>query len=165
MRYLILLTLLLASALTPSYAETGQEIIQFDTVAQHERYQTLLKQLRCLVCQNQSLADSGAGLADDLRLAVETQIRSGANDQEIIEFMVSRYGDFVLYNPPLKKTTILLWFLPYILIGLGGVAVIWFVIQRNENKADSKISEARRKRAAELLRKASEASEQDQDKD
>ena len=152
MKYCLSIFLALVIMLPAAFADQGQELIQFDTVEKQQRYHDLLDQLRCLVCQNQSLAGSGAGLAKDLREAVEQGIRNGDNDEQILEFMVNRYGDFVLYNPPLKKSTILLWFLPYIFLCIAGIAGIWFVVQRNENKADTKISETRRKRAAELLK-------------
>jgi cytochrome c-type biogenesis protein CcmH len=135
------------------YAEEGPELVQFDSVEDHKRFQFLLEQLRCLVCQNQSLASSAAGLAGDLRDEVELMVRRGDTNKQIVEFMVDRYGDFVLYDPPLKKSTVILWFAPIILVGIAIVAVVWIVIQRNEKKADSKIDEARRKRAAALLAK------------
>ena len=77
---------------------------------------TLAAELRCLVCQNQTLADSNAPLAEDLRNQVREKMRRGASDSEIVDYMVARYGDFVLYRPPLKLTTLLLWFGPLLLL-------------------------------------------------
>ena len=83
------------------------------------RYQHLIRETRCLVCQNQTIADSNAGLASDLRRQIKQQIANGDSDSEIIEYLVSRYGDFVLYRPPLKSTTWLLWAGPAILVLIG----------------------------------------------
>ena len=92
------------------------------------RFQVLGHELRCLVCQNQTLADSSADLAKDLRAEVEAQIRAGKSDQEIKNYLVERYGDFVLYKPQLKSQNILLWGGPFALLGLGGLA--WTMSRR-----------------------------------
>jgi len=97
------------------------------------RLQALEKELRCLVCQNQTLADSGAGLAEDLRREVRTLARSGKTDAEIKEFLVARYGDFVLYRPPVKATTWALWFGPFALLAAG--AAIWWITLRRRRTA------------------------------
>jgi cytochrome c-type biogenesis protein CcmH len=86
-------------------------------------------ELRCLVCQNQTIADSHAGLAIDLKNQVREMLRRGDSDQQIIAFMTERYGDFVLYRPPLKKTTALLWFGPAILL-VGGLLILFLVLRR-----------------------------------
>lgn len=93
------------------------------------RVQALEKELRCLVCQNQTLADSGAGLAEDLRREVRALARSGKTDLEIKAFLVARYGDFVLYKPPVKATTWVLWFGPFLLL-VGGAIVWWMILRR-----------------------------------
>jgi len=90
--------------------------VSFETAAERERYDTLLEELRCLVCQNQSLADSHADLAQDLRDEVYAMVTSGEDNETIVEFMVARYGDFVLYKPPVKSSTWLLWFGPLLLL-------------------------------------------------
>jgi cytochrome c-type biogenesis protein CcmH len=92
------------------------------------RYDVLMEELRCLVCQNQTLADSGAGLAQDLRKKVVSMIENGNSDQEIKEYMVQRYGEFILYRPRLNYSTIMLWFGPFILL-LIAIGVIVRVIQ------------------------------------
>ena len=92
------------------------------------RLKTLSEELRCLVCQNQTLADSTAPLAEDLRREVGELAVAGKSDAEIKQYLVARYGDFVLYNPPVKATTWLLWFGPFAL--LAGGAVVWLVILR-----------------------------------
>ena len=96
------------------------------TPQQAERYQKLVNELRCLVCQNQSIADSNAPLAADLREQVHSQIRAGRSDAEITEYVTARYGDFVLYRPPFKATTWLLWLGPFALLLLAlGVALVF----------------------------------------
>lgn len=86
-------------------------------------------ELRCLVCQNQTVADSHSGLAEDLRKQVRTMIAQGNSDQQILDFMTARYGDFVLYRPPVKSTTALLWYGPALLL-LGGVAALVLLLRR-----------------------------------
>jgi len=93
------------------------------------RLKKLEEELRCLVCQNQSLADSSAPLAEDLRREVRTLAVAGKSDAQIKEFLVERYGDFVLYRPPVKSTTWLLWFGPFILLA-GGALVWWMILRR-----------------------------------
>jgi len=100
------------------------------------RYNELLHELRCLVCQNQTLADSGSGLADDLRLEVKRMLEEGLSDEQIFAFMSDRYGDFVLYNPPVKPRTWLLWFGPFVLL-IGGLIGIRQVVRANNKTAKS----------------------------
>lgn len=100
------------------------------------RLKTLESELRCLVCQNQTLADSNASLAEDLRREVRELALSGNNDSEIRAYLVARYGDFVLYDPPLKRTTWLLWIGPFALLA-GGGAVWWTILRRREHAARS----------------------------
>jgi cytochrome c-type biogenesis protein CcmH len=88
----------------------------FESPEQEARYQALATELRCLVCQNQSLAESNAALAQDLRQIVYNMLQEGRSDAEIIDFLVARYGDFVLYRPPVKATTIVLWCAPFVLL-------------------------------------------------
>jgi cytochrome c-type biogenesis protein CcmH len=84
------------------------------------RLKAMSHELRCLVCQNQTLADSDAPLAEDLRKEIRTQMRQGKTDQEVIDYLVARYGDFVRYRPPVNNTTALLWFGPFLLLLIGG---------------------------------------------
>ncbi|UCE30836.1 MAG: cytochrome c-type biogenesis protein CcmH [Burkholderiales bacterium] len=100
-----------------------------DATALHsERFNRLAEELRCLVCQNQTLADSNAGLAGDLRKEVEAQIAQGKSDDQIKAYLVERYGDFVLYRPPVQGNTVLLWLGPFALLAVGAAA--WLVVQR-----------------------------------
>ena len=96
--------------------------------ALRDRLKKLEEELRCLVCQNQTLADSSAPLAEDLRREVRELAAQGKNDEQIKEFLVQRYGDFVLYKPPVKETTWLLWFGPFVLLAAGFGT--WFLVLR-----------------------------------
>ncbi|MEN9774113.1 MAG: hypothetical protein RL322_1183 [Pseudomonadota bacterium] len=97
------------------------------------RLKKLSEELRCLVCQNQTLADSNADLAVDLRRQVETMIASGRSDREIRDYMVDRYGDFVLYRPPMQGNTLALWLGPFAMLAGGGL--IWWLVQRRSRIA------------------------------
>jgi len=116
-----------------------------------QRLMTLAADLRCLVCQNQSLAESNAELAADLRNEIREQMRRGASDQNVIDYLVARYGDFVLYRPPLKASTLLLWSGPAILLALGIGFLIRSLRHRRVQIAQPPISAAARARAQELL--------------
>jgi cytochrome c-type biogenesis protein CcmH len=100
------------------------------------RLKHLEGELRCLVCQNQTLADSNASLADDLRREVRTLAEGGMSDDDIKSYLVARYGDFVLYRPPVKPVTYLLWMGPFALL-LGGAAVAWRVVSRRRRTSSS----------------------------
>jgi cytochrome c-type biogenesis protein CcmH len=115
------------------------------------RLKSLAEELRCLVCQNQTIADSHAPLAEDLRNQIRTQVAAGRSDDQIRAYMVDRYGDFVLYNPPLKATTVLLWIGPFalLLVGIGVVAMI--VRRRRTAPLPATVPEERRARLAALL--------------
>lgn len=119
--------------------------------AVEERLKHLAVELRCLVCQNQTLADSNAPLAEDLRREVREKIVQGMNDKEIIDFLVSRYGDFVLYRPPLKSTTTLLWIGPFVLLVGGGIALVVALKRRGKKVADAAITEEEHRRVEQLL--------------
>jgi cytochrome c-type biogenesis protein CcmH len=110
---------------------------------------SLSPELRCLVCQNQTLADSNAPLAVDLRNQVREQLKSGKSERDVVDFLVARYGDFVLYRPPLKASTVLLWTGPFLLLAFG------LLLSGSETKeksaAEPELSEADRARAAKLL--------------
>ena len=114
-----------------------------------KRTHALASELRCLVCQNQTLADSNAPLAVDLRNQVREQLKSGKSERDVVDFLVARYGDFVLYRPPLKASTVLLWAGPFILLAFG----LFLLIQRIRRRASlpPELSEADRARAAKLL--------------
>ncbi|MBN8475514.1 cytochrome c-type biogenesis protein [Sulfuritalea sp.] len=116
-----------------------------------KRLVAISEELRCLVCQNESLAGSHADLAQDLRREIRTLIGQGKTDKEILDFMVARYGDFVRYRPPVKPTTWLLWGGPFLLLGGGVAALIVFLRRRTKESAAPPLSEEERRRAAALL--------------
>jgi len=117
--------------------------------ALEQRVMTLAAELRCLVCQNQTIADSSAPLAEDLRNQVREKMRQGSSDSQIIDFMVERYGDFVLYRPPVKATTLLLWFGPLLLVAAGLLVLLRRL--RRRPAPEPELSAAERERARKLL--------------
>lgn len=108
--------------------------LAFTDPALQARYETLTRELRCPMCQNQAIADSPVGIAADLRRELREQIAAGKTDAEILGFMTARYGDFILYNPPVKPTTWLLWAAPVLLL-LTGVGAAFVVIKRKSGVA------------------------------
>jgi len=126
------------------------ETYEFSNPAQESRYQDMIAQLRCLVCQNQNLADSNAELARDLRARTYEMINAGASDEDIVDFMIARYGDFVLYKPPLRLRTTLLWGGPFALL-LIALIVFFFTVRRSRVPKD--IEGVDREAAARLLNK------------
>ncbi|MEX0729376.1 MAG: cytochrome c-type biogenesis protein [Aquisalimonadaceae bacterium] len=158
----VLMLLLLLMALSPAWAQepglgadtpTPQtaDVPAFEDQDRQQRYVGLLRKLRCLVCQNESLAESNAGLARDLRRIVHTRLEAGQSDEQILAFMTERYGDFVLYRPPVRPSTYALWFGPAVLL-LIGIGVIARMVFRRQAPGDRPpLSEADRRRAAALL--------------
>jgi len=146
LRLLALLLLAIATAAAP--AKEAAPAAQ-DPVLE-KRVMTLAEELRCLVCQNQTLADSNAPLAEDLRNQIRERMREGNSDAQVVDYLVARYGDFVLYRPPLKATTVLLWFGPLLLLA-AGFAVLLRRLLRRRSMEVAEMTAADRKRAAELL--------------
>jgi len=126
----------------------------FPSEEHRERYKSLISELRCLVCQNQNLADSNADLATDLRRQTYQMIVAGRSDEEIVDFMVARYGDFVLYRPPFKTKTLLLWLGPGILC-IGGLFTLFVHLRRRrrEAAAEAPLGADERQRLREILGK------------
>lgn len=120
-----------------------------DEASLDRRMMNLAHQLRCLVCQNETLADSQAPLAADLRNQIREQLAAGKSEQDVVDFLVARYGDFVLYNPPFKANTVLLWIGPFLFLALGAFALVRFV--RRRRVPEPELSGADRERAAKLL--------------
>jgi cytochrome c-type biogenesis protein CcmH len=118
-----------------------------------KRLLAITTELRCLVCQNQTIADSNADLANDFRREIRKLIAEGRSDQEILDFMVARYGDFVRYRPPIKPTTWLLWGGPFLLLlgGIGGLVV--FLRRRTQDAKAPGLSDEERRRADALLQR------------
>jgi cytochrome c-type biogenesis protein CcmH len=116
------------------------------------RVEVLSQELRCMVCQNESLASSRAELADDLRNEVRELIRSGKSDQEVKDFLVARYGDFVLYRPEVKPLTWVLWFGPFVLLGVAAIFLGVYLRQRRALASPVALSDDERERVKQLLK-------------
>ena len=127
----------------------ASSVMAADDAALDERTRNLAHELRCLVCQNQTIADSNAPLAVDLRNEIRSQLAAGSSERDVIDFMVARYGDFVLYRPPFKAATLALWLGPFVLLALGALIFWRRVVRRRPQQA--RLSEAERARAARLL--------------
>ena len=128
----------------------AEALLEFDSPHQESRYLDLIDELRCMVCQNQNLADSNAALAQDLRDRTYDMVREGKSDEDIISYMVERYGEFVLYRPPLKMTTMLLWFGPAIFLII--TATTFFIYSRRLRKDPTvELDSEERRQAQQLL--------------
>ncbi|MCG6896931.1 MAG: cytochrome c-type biogenesis protein CcmH [Thiocapsa sp.] len=126
------------------------EEFTFEDEAKRDSFRDLIGKLRCLVCQNESLASSQAGVAEDLRKEVYRMIQEGQTDEEIISFLVDRYGDFVLYEPPIKPSTYILWFGPFLFLGLAGF-LLFRALGRKKTEPEQELTEAERARLQRLL--------------
>jgi cytochrome c-type biogenesis protein CcmH len=147
------LLLIIFSCLSLSLVAKEAEPSAADPVLE-ERVMNLSRELRCLVCQNETLADSRADLANDLRVQIREQMKAGKSDKEIVAYLTDRYGKFILYNPPVDPTTYLLWFGPFVLL-LGGLAFLFrYLKQRRELITEQPLSAAEHRRAETLLKPA-----------
>ncbi|MFZ2541207.1 MAG: cytochrome c-type biogenesis protein [Gallionella sp.] len=132
-----------------SYAGVARDMA--DDPVLEKRMIGLAENLRCLVCQNESLASSHSELAEDLRREVREQMQKGLSDQEIIDYLVARYGDYVLFDPPMKSYTLLLWYGPFALL-LAGLAGLVLQLRKRKNKiTETRLSDEDLKRAANML--------------
>ncbi len=149
----LLITLTLASLLWSPLSLARIEAFDFTVPDGAVRYQSLSEELRCLVCQNQTLAGSNSELAQDLRRQVFELIESGKTDEEILDYMVKRYGDFVLYKPRMIASTAFLWLGPFVFMLIGIVVVFLFVRRRDKAVAEQldELDEDAQKRAHSLL--------------
>jgi len=147
MRWLALTMMLLMPGLV--WAQEAKPLAE-DPVAE-ARLKRLAIELRCLVCQNQTLADSNAPLAEDLRREVREMIAKDMSDKDIIDFLVARYGDFVLYRPPLKATTALLWIGPFLLLFACATALVLALRRRQKKLGDVALSDEERHLVAKML--------------
>lgn len=146
-----LVQLLLLTCMVIAVVAQVKQIDDVGDPAIESRLHNLSQELRCLVCQNETLADSRADLAIDLRNQIREQMRAGKTDKEIIAYLTQRYGDFVLYSPPVRPRTYLLWFGPFVLLFGGLLFLFRYVKQRRELIVDSPLSIEERHRAEELL--------------
>ncbi|MGZ5619670.1 MAG: cytochrome c-type biogenesis protein [Methylobacter sp.] len=152
MKHLSIILLLVLSGITFA----GVEYREFANHEQQEAYENLTSELRCLVCQNQTIADSNAELAADLRRQVYEMLQQGKSKQDIAQFMTDRYGDFVLYNPPFKLKTGLLWIGPVVFLLIGLVAVFLFT-RRKKAATTVQISAEKQQKIRSLLEKGDQS--------
>lgn len=150
MRVRFALLLVLLAMPVPVVAQQARPMAE-DPVLE-ERLMNLSRELRCLVCQNETLADSRADLAVDLRNEIREQMKAGKTDQEIIAFLTARYGDFVLYRPPVKATTYFLWFGPFVLLLAGLFVLFRYLKQRRQLIPEQPLSAEQRRDAEALLK-------------
>lgn len=131
-------------------AIAGVEYREFANPEQQEAYESLTSELRCLVCQNQTIADSNADLASDLRRQVYEMLQQGKSREDIVRFMTERYGDFVLYNPPFKAITGLLWLGPVLFL-LTGLFIVFMVVRKKKNQTGTALSAEQHEKIRSLL--------------
>ena len=146
MKRLMLLLLLLF----PLAGLAAVDAYQFDDAQKEARFKQLIDELRCLVCQNQNLADSNAELAQDMRRLTYEMVQRGESNEQIVTFMVQRYGDFVLYRPPFKNSTVMLWVGPFLILGVAVLVIIVFIRRRSREQVEPLAGEAH-ERARRLL--------------
>lgn len=146
--FLLLCAALLAALSLPPSAKEALPVAADPQIEQ--RAMRLAEELRCLVCQNQSLADSHADLAVDLKKQIREQVKAGRTDSQVIDYMVERYGDFVLYRPPFKATTAVLWVGPFLLL-VGAVIGLFVTLARRRRKAEEQALSAEDVARAEAL--------------
>lgn len=148
MKILSVLCLLMWSGMVFS----GVEYREFASPEQQEVYESLTSELRCLVCQNQTIADSNAELAGDLRRQVYEMLQQGKSREEIVRFMTDRYGDFVLYKPPFKAITGLLWLGPLLFL-LIGLIIVFVVVRKKKIRDETALSAEQHEKIRSLLEK------------
>ncbi|WP_275098383.1 cytochrome c-type biogenesis protein [Sedimenticola hydrogenitrophicus] len=141
---------LLLLLLLPLFSQAAIEANQFDDPEKEARYKQLITELRCLVCQNQNLADSNAELAQDMRRKTYELVQGGASSDDVVDYMVKRYGDFVLYRPPFRLSTLLLWLGPFAILA-GGVAILLVFIRGRGRQPGAQLSDNDLQRAKALL--------------
>ena len=146
---------LLALLTAVTHAAEAQPVVA--NPALEKQVMAIAEELRCLVCQNQTIADSNAELAVDLRNQVREKLEQGMSSKDILSYMVQRYGDFVLYRPPVKSTTWLLWFGPFLLL-IGGIIILVLKLRRGRPQVDD-LPQAEMQRASELLRATADVKE------
>lgn len=142
---------LLLSLLIPMTGWSKEAVPVAEDPEVEKRMLTLTENLRCLVCQNETIADSRADFSNDIRREIREQIKANKTDPEIIQFLVDRYGDFVLYNPPMKATTILLWFGPAALLLFGLISLVMYLRRRRVQIEEVSLSQAELEKAEALL--------------
>lgn len=150
MKAMFIAAFLVVSVASAVPALAAIQVFKFNTPEQEQRFQTLSDQFRCLVCQNESLSASNADLAKDLRREIHSMIVQGKTNKQIIDYMVARYGEFVLYKPRIEFRTYLLWFGPLLLIIIGVVVLMAFVRKQGRKHAAA-LNEDERRRVDDLI--------------
>jgi len=151
MKRIVFLFLVAVLSATSALAVEPDEVL--DDPVLEARAREISKNLRCVVCQNQSIDESNADLARDLRILVRERLVAGDSDQEVIDFVVARYGDFVLLNPPMKGITYALWFGPIGFAGIAGLSGFFYFRHRSKSRAgEMELSDAEKMRLAEILK-------------
>jgi cytochrome c-type biogenesis protein CcmH len=143
--------LILLFCLLPVFAHAGEAKDLAEDPVLEKRMIGLAENLRCLVCQNESLASSRSELANDLRREVREQMQKGMSDKEIIDYLVARYGDYVLFDPPVKSYTLVLWYGPFALLLVALAGLMWQLRKRKNKISEPHLSDEDAKRAADLL--------------
>ncbi len=149
-KLILIIFLFAATGYSPGSVAAPIETFKFDSPETEKVFHKLSEELRCLVCQNQNIAESNADLAKDLRLEIYTMLSDGKSEDEIVDFMVQRYGDYVLYRPPFKPMTWLLWFGPAIVFAFGLVFVVRFMKSQSAKKQVESLSDEEIKRIKDL---------------
>ncbi len=152
MKKIILLTLLCLPLMGPSLGQAKEAEYIGGSPEMQARVMSVSEELRCLVCQGQSLGDSNSEFAIDMRAQILEMMEGGMSERQVVDFMVERYGDYVRYRPPLKASTILLWFGPFLLLIIGGGILYFNVLRRRKQIVDTPLSEKDHRRAEALLR-------------
>ena len=150
------LVLILLSTIT-LFVNAGVEVREFGDATQERRYHKLIDELRCLVCQNQNLADSNAQLALDLRNKVFEMVTSDKTDKQVTDYMVERYGEYVLYNPPLDLVTSILWIGPFVALPAAILLLLIYILNRSKTKPVTLSNEEREKSRKLLAEKDDQA--------
>jgi len=140
-KHITLALFLILSVLTFRASAESADMYPFDSPALHSRFQTLTQNLRCLVCQNENLAESNAALAKDLRRQVYVMVKQGKSSKEILDFLVTRYGDFILFRPPVKPTTYLIWYGPFVLLPFALLVLFFSVRKKSKVKEEPMLND------------------------
>lgn len=142
MKRLLSCVLLLSQLIWPGMLQAAEQLVSFDTPEQDQLYQSLLREYRCLKCQNQNLADSHASLAADLRREIREQILAGKTVDDIDDYLVARYGEFVLYRPRFNSKTAILWIGPFVLLLIALTAALLMVWRRSRTRESASAHES-----------------------
>ena len=160
-----ILLVMLLFAFQANALAAPMDTFEFENNEQEKIFRSLSEDLRCLVCQNQSIADSNADLAKDLRTERYEMLQSGKTEEQIKEFMVDRYGDYVLYEPPFEPMTWLLWFGPAVIFGIGLFYARGFIAQQNASKESGELSAEEAERLKKLQMELNKNDNEDDNKE